>query len=122
MPACWHHLDKTSKRFDRSPRLRSPAHLLLPRRRPLTAVQVLKTPLVAGLKAFIDFPLVRLPHWGYCLTGSHQNVDVAKDCRKFHSCALVESALLLDVLPVFLHEQLGALLDHPQRWLAVDRG
>jgi hypothetical protein len=82
----------------------------------------LKTPLVAGLKAFIDFPLVRPPRWDYCCTGSHQDVDLPKDCRKFHSCALVESALLLDVLPVFLHEQLDALLAHLQRLLAADRG
>jgi hypothetical protein len=30
--------------------------------------------------------------------------------------------LLLDVLPVFLHEQLDALLAHLQRLLAADRG
>ena len=51
-----------------------------------------KPRLATGLTAFIDFPLVRLPHWDYCCKGSHQDVDVPKDCRKLRTYAHFESA------------------------------
>ena len=86
------------------------------------SAQTIKTPAGnRGVQVLIT-ALGITPLWDYCCMGSHQDVDAPKPSRKFHSCALPESACAPFELRDELGEQLDALLDHPQRWLAADRG